>query len=90
MKRNWSKAKIRRITFLIITLVLITIAAIFYNCNFEILGKWSDFISQICIGAATGCFVVVLQESVKEEENKIAAKNRKEKKSRKGEENGKS
>ena len=79
-KRNWSKTKIRRISFTFMTFIFVAVAAIFFNCECRLLGKWSEFISQLSIGAATGCFVVALQESVKEEEYKINAKNRKNKK----------
>ena len=74
-KQKWSKTKIRRLTFIVMTLVFVTLAVLFFACDWKFLGKWSDFMSQLCIGAATGCFVVALQETVKEEEEKLDKKN---------------
>lgn len=48
-KQGWSKTKVRRITFIVLTFVF--------------------------VGAATGCFVVALQEVVKEEDEKLDKKN---------------
>ena len=77
-KRNkWSKTKIRMFTFIFMTCIFILVAALLFNYNGELLGKWSEFLYQLCIGAATGCFVVALQENVKEAENKIKNKNKK-------------
>ncbi len=73
-KQGWSKTKIRRLTFIVVTLVFVTLAVLLFACDWEFLGKWSDFMSQLCIGAATGCFVVALQEVVKEEEEKLENK----------------
>lgn len=76
-KSKWSKSKIRRYTFITMTCVFIVAAVLLFASNLEILGKWSDFMSQICIGAATGCFVVALQETVYDEEQIIDQKNSK-------------
>ena len=73
-RRKWSKTKIRKITFTIMTCVFVVIAILLFDYKGEFLGKWSDFLSQLCIGAATGRFVVALQETVKDEENKIKQK----------------
>ena len=72
-------------TFIVMTCVFVVIATLLFNYNGELLGKWSDFLSQLCIGAATGCFVVALQETVKDEENKI--KNQKKKSDKETNEN---
>lgn len=78
-KKPWSKTKIRRITFTVMTCVFIVAAALLFDCNWQFLGKWANFMSQLCIGFATGSFVVALQETVREEEHKIDSKNRKKK-----------
>ena len=74
-KEKWSKTKIRMFTFIFMTCVFVVIATLLFNYNGEFIGKWSDFLCQLCIGAATGCFVVALQETVKDEEDKINQKN---------------
>ena len=74
-RSKWSKTKIRMFTFVFMTCVFIVAAALLFSYNGELLGKWSEFLSQLCIGAATGCFVVALQETVKDEEDKINQKN---------------
>jgi len=61
------------------TCVFIVAAALLFDCNWQFLGKWANFMSQLCIGFATGCFVVALQETVKEEQDKVDAKNKKNK-----------
>ncbi len=90
-KKPWSKTKIRRITFTVMTFIFVAVAALLYICEWQFLGKWANFMSQLCIGFATGCFVVALQETVREEENRIEAKNKKSKDHNKqGDNNGNS
>ncbi len=67
-KMKLSKTKIREYTFIVMTYVFIVAATLLFASDLEILGKWSDFLCQLCIGAATGCFVVALQETVNNEE----------------------
>ena len=76
-KQGRSKTKVRRITFIVLTCVFVVAATLLFACKCKFLGKWSDFMSQLCVGAATGCFVVALQEVVKEEEEKLEKKDKK-------------
>lgn len=54
--------KTMKITFTIVTLVLITVAHLLYFFPF----KYSDFFFQLAVGAAASCFVVSLQEHAKD------------------------
>ena len=64
------KTRIREIAFIIFTFIFVGLEFLFYNLTF----KGSDFIVQLWMGAATGCFVVALQETAKHEEYKIRRK----------------
>lgn len=67
----------REITFFIMTLIFVGIAIILYFASFYV----APLLMQLCVGAATGCFVVTLQEDAqcqqyKFENKRITTKNK--------------
>lgn len=56
--------KVRKWTFIFFTFLFGGLAVLFYFLKFQS----ADLFMQMCIGAATGCFVVAMQEIAKQEE----------------------
>lgn len=76
-KQRWSKTKIRKLTFILMTCVFVVAAILLFACECKFLGKGSDFLSQLFVGFGTGSFVVACQEIVKEEQDKLDEKDQK-------------
>ena len=58
--------KTREIVFAVMTCIFVTGAVLLYFANFHT----ASLFMQLCLGAATGCFVVAMQEAVLDQQQK--------------------